>query len=108
MPRGSNEPVAPRKIKMPYKPAGEMMAIVREFHGGSRLTALCEDGHNRMIRIRGRLKKKMWVRLYDYIIIKKWVIQSDQKADLMHRYIKTEVEQLRRKGLIPEILDVKL
>ena len=46
----------------------------------------------------------MWVRPYDYIIIKKWTVQADQKADLIYRYTKSEVNFLQRKGLIPEIL----
>ena len=105
MARGSNkEPPIITKVKTPYKPKEEMYAVVREMSGGSRLKALCEDGKTRMVRIRGRLKKKMWVRPYDYIVIKKWAVQADQKADLIYRYTKTEVQFLHRKGLIPEIL----
>ena len=33
-------------------PSGNMQfAVIREFNGGSRFTALCEDGKNRMVRI---------------------------------------------------------
>ena len=42
----------------------------------------------------------------DLIIIKKWQIQGDKKSDLVYRYTKTEKENLRRKGLIPEGIDV--
>ena len=105
MGRGSNDtPSVVTKVKMPYKPREEMFAVVREMSGGSRLKALCEDGKTRMIRIRGRLKKKMWARPLDYIIIKKWVVQADRKADLIYRYTKSELNFLLRKGLIPEIL----
>jgi len=96
------------KPKIPWKPKGEMYAIVREFNGGSRLTAFCEDDKTRMIRIPGRLKKKMWVRVGDLIIIKKWMVQSDTKADLVYRYVKTEKEVLKRQGMIPNNMDVKL
>ncbi len=105
MARGSNkEPPIITKVKTPYKPKGEMYAVVREMSGGSRFKALCEDGKTRMVRIGGRLKKKMWVRPYDYVIIKKWTIQADQKADLTYRYTKSQFQFLHRKGLIPEIL----
>jgi translation initiation factor 1A len=82
------------------------MAVVREVSGGSRLVAMCEDNQSRMVRIGGRFKKKMWVRVNDLIIIKKWQIQGDKKSDLVYRYTKTEKENLRRKGLIPEGIDV--
>ena len=94
------------KIKLPYKPRGELMGIVREISGGSRLIAMCEDNISRMVRIGGRLKKKMWTRVGDLVIVKKWQIQGDKKSDLVYRYTKTEKENLRRKGLIPEGLDI--
>ena len=105
MGRGSNDVTPITKVKTPYKPKEELMAVVMEMSGGSRLKAMCSDGKRRMVRIRGKLKKKMWVRPYDYIIIKKWTVQADQKADLIYRYTKSEVNFLQRKGLIPEILE---
>lgn len=94
------------KLKLPYKPRGELMAVVKEVSGGSRLIAICEDNIGRMVRIGGRLKKKMWTRVGDLIIVKKWQIQGDKKSDLVYRYTKTEKENLRRKGLIPEVIDI--
>jgi len=96
------------KLRLPYKPRGEMFALVKEFSGGSRLVAVCEDNKTRMVRIGGRLKKKVWVRWGDLIIIKKWVIQEDAKADLVYRYTKTQKEILKREGLLPDSMDVKL
>ena len=83
------------KLRLPYKPRGEMFALVKEFSGGSRLVAVCEDNKTRMVRIGGRLKKKVWVRWGDLIIIKKWVIQEDSKADLVYRYTKTQRDTLK-------------
>ena len=92
------------KIKQPYKPKGEMFAIVKEISGGSRMQAFCEDNLTRMVRIPGRLKKKMWCRVNDIIIIKLWPIQTDKKCDLVYRYRPTEREVLKRKGVIPNQL----
>ena len=92
------------KIKRPYKPKGEMFAIVKEISGGSRMQAFCEDNLTRMVRIPGRLKKKMWCRVNDIIIIKLWPIQTDNKCDLVYRYRPTEREVLKRKGVIPNQL----
>ena len=94
------------RMKLPYKPRGELMGVVREVSGGSRLIAFCEDNMTRMVRIGGKLKKKMWTRVGDLVIVKKWQIQEDKKSDLVYRYTKTEKESLRRKGLIPEALDI--
>ena len=96
------------KLRLPYKPRGEMFALVKEFSGGSRLVAVCEDNKTRMVRIGGRLKKKVWVRWGDLIIIKKWVIQEDSKADLVYRYTKTQRDTLKSQRLLPDNMDIKL
>ena len=96
------------KIRLPYSPRGEMFALVKEFSGGSRLIAVCEDEKTRMVRITGRLKKKVWVRWGDLIIIKKWTVQEDSKADLVYRYTKTQKDTLKSKRLLPENMDMKL
>tara|TARA_R110002124_G_scaffold69745_1_gene187313 strand:+ start:675 stop:902 length:228 start_codon:yes stop_codon:yes gene_type:complete len=72
--------------------------------GGSRFRALCADGNTRMIRIGGKLKKRMWVRERDLVIIKPWVIQSNEKADLVYRYLPTERKNVLSR--IPEELNI--
>ena len=96
------------KMRLPYAPRGEMFALVKELSGGSRLVAICEDNKTRMIRIGGRLKKKVWVRQGDLLIIKKWTVQEDSKGDLVYRYVKTQREVLKREGRLPENMDIEV
>ena len=104
--KDKTEPYVVKKVKLPDKRKGEMLAVVTEFNGGSRFTAMCEDEKYRMIRIPGKLKRRMWVRTYDVVIIKPWVVQSDKKADLVYRYIKVQKTFLKRHNLLPEVLDI--
>ena len=86
-------------------PTGDMQfAVIREFSGGSRFTALCEDGKNRMVRIPGKLKRRMWCRVNDLILIKPWPIQGDSKSDLVYRYLPAEKKWLYKRSMIPEEL----
>ena len=85
---------------------GQLYAVVREMSGGSRMTALCEDGLTRMIRIGGKLKKRMWCRRDDLIIIQPWVVQSDKKADLVYRYLPAQRNWMVRNNKIPEELKI--
>ena len=86
-------------------PSGNMQfAVIREFNGGSRFTALCEDGKNRMVRIPGKLKRRMWCRVNDLILIKPWVVQSDRKSDLVYRYLPAERNWLYKRNMVPEDL----
>jgi len=66
---------------------------------------MCEDGKSRMARIPGRMKRRMWIRVGDLLIVKPWAFQ-DEKADVVYRYTKTQALNLSRKRKLPEIIDV--
>ena len=93
-----------RKARLPTK--NEQFAVVTEMSGGSRMTALCEDGRMRMIRIGGKFKKRMWCRENDLILIKPWAAQADKKADLVYRYLPTERKWILSRDIIPEELNI--
>ena len=85
---------------------GQLYAVVREMSGGSRMQALCEDGYTRMVRIGGKFKKRMWCRPDDLIIIEPWVVQSNEKADLVYRYLPAERNWLLRNDKVPKELNI--
>ena len=85
---------------------GQLYAVVREMSGGSRMVAYCEDGLTRMIRIGGKLKRRMWCRVDDLIIVQPWVIQEDKKADLVYRYLPAERNWIIRRKIIPKELNI--
>ena len=93
-----------RKTKLPKRE--EQFAVVIEMSGGSRLKAMCADGNTRMVRIGGKFKRRMWVRVNDLILIKPWTVQSDSKADLVHRYLPTERKWIINRNIIPEELNI--
>lgn len=93
------------RVTLPYKPKGEMFAVAETFQGGSRLQLICEDGERRMGRIPGKLRRRMWVRENDLLIVVPWSFQ-DSKADVKFRYTPTQTSNLKRRGKIPEILDI--
>ena len=93
-----------KKVKLPTK--DEQFAVVREMSGGSRLLAMCEDNQMRMVRIGGKFKKRMWVRVDDLILIKPWTGQSDSRADLVYRYLPNERNWILRRDIIPEELNI--
>ena len=103
--KNTPEPTENIRVTLPYKPKGEMFAVAETFQGGSRLQLICEDGKRRMGRIPGKLRRRMWVRENDLLIVVPWSFQ-DSKADVRFRYTPTQTSNLKRKGKIPEILDI--
>ena len=103
--KNNTEPTENIRVTLPYKPKGEMFAVAETFQGGSRLQLICEDGKRRMGRIPGKLRRRMWVRENDLLIVVPWSFQ-DSKADVKFRYTPTQTSNLKRNGKIPEILDI--
>ena len=93
------------RVKMPNKKVNEMFALASQILGGRRVTVLCADGETRMARIPGKMRRRQWVREGDLIIVWPWDFQ-DSKADVKHRYTKTQAMYLSRKGVLPDDVDM--
>jgi len=93
------------RVKMPNKRVNEMFALAEQILGGRRVTVLCADGETRMARIPGKMRRRQWVRDGDLIIVWPWDFQ-DAKADVKHRYTKTQAMYLSRKGVLPPDVDI--
>ena len=77
----------------------EVMGVVEQMFGFDRLRVRCKDGHVRNCRIPGKIRKRLWVREGDVVIVRPWLVQGGEKGDIVYRYTRTQVEWLRRKGL---------
>ena len=93
------------RVKMPNRKINEMFALAEQILGGRRVTILCEDGETRLARIPGKMRRRQWVREGDLIIVWPWDFQ-DAKADVKHRYTKTQALYLSRKGVLPPDVDI--
>ena len=85
-------------LRMPRE--GEILGVVIGTVGGGRLMVSCKDGKERLCRIPGKIRRFIWVRDNDIVIIVPWEIGGDKKADIVWRYNKYQAETLRMKGLI--------
>jgi translation initiation factor 1A len=93
------------RVRMPDHKKAELFGIADSLQGGSRLKVNCEDGKSRMARIPGKLKRRMWIREGDLVIVRPWDFQNE-KCDVVFRYTKTQASYLSRRGMIPKQIDV--
>lgn len=91
------------KSKIREPEANQVVGKVLELLGADRLRVICNDGNERMVRIPGRLKKRIWVRRGDLILVEPWDIESEEKGDMVWRYDKNKIPILKEKGLIQRI-----
>lgn len=78
----------------------EILGIAVKMLGYDRILVKCQDGHERLCRIRGKMKRRVWIREGDIVLVSPWEFQTDQRGDLIWRYTKGQAEQLRRQGYI--------
>ena len=96
----------PQIIRVRIPKGEELLGVVQQRLGGSRMRVLCLDGRERICRIPGRLRRGLWVRENDIVIIKPWELGGDTKGDVIYKYRgKAEVEFLRKKGYLKNIED---
>ena len=93
------------RVRMPSNREGEIFGIADQLLGASRIRVMCADGKSRLGRIPGKLKKRMWIREGDLLIVRVWEFQ-DEKCDIRHRYTKTEASYLSRRGVIPKSINI--
>ena len=87
------------RLRLTNKAELEMFAVVTKLHGTNQIKATFEDGQERMCRIPGKMKKKIWIREGDVIIAKLWDFQPS-KANVMWRYFGNQKAMLHRQGLL--------
>jgi translation initiation factor 1A len=87
-----------RRIKLPR--GKQTLGILEQRLGGSRMRVRCLDGKTRICRIPGRLKRSLWVREGDVLLIEPWELGGDKKGDVIFKYKPVQVDFLKRKGYL--------
>ncbi|MEA3378764.1 MAG: translation initiation factor eIF-1A [Nanoarchaeota archaeon] len=91
------------RVKVPRDK--QSIGIVETRLGGSKMRVRCFDGKTRLCRIPGRLKRRLWVRAGNYVLVEPWEYGGDEKGDLLYKYRPNQVAWLKRKGYIKEVIE---
>lgn len=89
------QPQIVTRVKLPK--GEEILGIIEERHGGNKMKVSCLDGKERVCRVPGRLRRKLWLRPNDVVIIQPWELDKD-KGDVIFKYRPNQIEWLRRHG----------
>jgi translation initiation factor 1A len=78
----------------------DVLGVAIKLLGFDRVLVKCQDGNERLCRIRGKMKRRVWIREGDIVLVSPWDFQSDKKGDLFWRYTKAQSEILRKRGFL--------
>jgi len=86
-----------RRVKLPR--GKEVLGIIEQRLGGNKMMVNCLDGKQRNCRVPGRLKRKLWLRPNDVVIIEPWEL-DDTKGDVLFKYRLNQIEWLKKNGYL--------
>jgi translation initiation factor 1A len=89
-----------QKITRVRLPRGkEVLGIIEQRLGGNKMMVSCLDGKTRNCRVPGRLRRKLWLRPDNAVIVEPWEL-DDSKADVLFKYTQNQVAWLRKNGYL--------
>ena len=94
------------RIKLPR--GKQTFGVVEKRLGGSRMSVRCLDGKTRICRIPGRIKRFLWVREGDIVIVEPWEFGGEKKGDIIYKYRPVQVEWLKKKGHLQKLEEFEL
>ena len=92
------------RIKIPR--GREVFGILEQRLGGSRMRVRCLDGKTRICRVPGRLKRKLWIREGDLLLIEPWEL-NNEKGDVIFKYQNNHIDWLKKKGYLKSLESIE-
>lgn len=106
-PRQARDPMGKRKIisesdlgHIQLPATTDVLGMAVRMLGFDRMMVKCQDGKERLCRVRGKLKRRVWIRVGDIVLVSPWDFQSDVRGDICARYRRNETEWLRTHGYL--------
>lgn len=95
---GNNEEGEQQFVSRAPLPKGEeVIGTIEQRLGGNKMMVACSDGKSRNCRVPGRLKRKLWLRPGDVVIVEPWELDKE-KGDVILKYKPNQIEWLKRNG----------
>lgn len=88
----------PIRVRIPGQ--GELLGVVEQLLGNVKFRIRCADGKVRICRVPGKLRRRLWIRPGNIVLVKPWDVQTDTRGDVLFRYNPTHVSWLRRRGFL--------
>ncbi|MEK6830086.1 MAG: translation initiation factor eIF-1A [Nanoarchaeota archaeon] len=73
----------------------EIIGIIEQRLGGNKMMVNCLDGKSRNCRVPGRLKRKLWLRPNDVVLIEPWELDFN-RGDVIFKYPSNQIAWLRK------------
>jgi len=91
------------RVRLPRN--NEVLGKVEQRLGANRMLVSCFDGKQRNCRVPGRLKRALWIRPGNIVLIEPWEFEGDKKGDIIFSYTPAAIQFLERRGFLKGVKD---
>lgn len=95
-PQSSEELIG--RVRLPKR--GELLGEVEQLLGDRRMTVRCTDKNTRLCRIPGKIRRRIWIKEGNIVLVEPWEVQADERGDILWRYTIQQADWLEKKGFL--------
>lgn len=89
------------KRELVFKEEGQEYAQAVKMLGSGHVEVFCFDGITRRGKIRGKMRKRVWINVGDMVLIGLRDFEEDKSCDIIYKYNPDEAKNLKAYGEIP-------
>jgi translation initiation factor 1A len=88
----------PMRVRMPRN--NQVLGVIEERLGNRRSKVRCSDECIRICRIPGKVRRRVWIKEGNIVLVEPWTVQSKERGDMIWTYSKPQVEYLEKKHML--------
>jgi translation initiation factor 1A len=92
------------RVRLPRR--GQLVGEVEQLLGDRRMVVRCTDGNTRLCRIPGKIRRRIWIKEGNIVLLEPWEVQTKERGDILWCYTKQQAEWLSRHGHLGGIEEI--
>jgi len=84
------------RVRIPKR--GQLLGEVDQLLGDRRMMIRCTDGYARLCRIPGKIRRRIWIKEGNIVLIEPWSVQENERGDILWRYTPQQANWLEKHG----------
>ena len=91
------------RVRLPR--GNQVLGIVEIRLGYGKSRVICTDGKTRICRVPGHLKRALWVRPDNIVLVEPWEVEGDRKGNIVYRYNPNQAIWLKTNGHLKGLIE---
>ncbi|MEA3255112.1 MAG: translation initiation factor eIF-1A [Candidatus Altiarchaeota archaeon] len=104
--RSKQKPGGEQIIRVRLPRSGQVLGEVEQLLGDRRMSVRCTDGHTRLCRIPGKIRRRIWIKEGNIVLTEPWEVQTNERGDILWRYTNQQADWLERKGFLKGLEEI--